>query len=54
MTHQAKKVIEPMADTVVKAVNKTVTAAVKQLANQKGPLLNALKDGVKLANAKPA
>lgn len=54
MTHQAKKVIEPMADTVVKVVNKTVTAAVKQLANQKGPLLNALKDGVKLANAKPA
>ncbi|XP_060604391.1 protein YIPF3-like [Ruditapes philippinarum] len=54
MTHQAKKVIEPMTDTVVKAVNKTVTAAVKQLANQKGPLLNALKDGVKLANAKPA
>lgn len=53
MGNQAKQVFEPIADTVVKSVNKTIGGAVKHLANQSGPLVNALKDGAKLAIEKP-
>lgn len=61
MINEAKQVIKPVEESVVKLVNKTVgatikhiankdgiAATVKQLANKDGPLLGALKDGGKL------